>query len=226
MSLELELWAMNSARISALEAGGGGGGSASDLCIRVPKFDWSYVYDHPDEFIEVELEEYTFGWTADFTVPDDEKPHYAVIGSNVGFGVQASLIVMESCGGQLLSGDEVRLSELTHDEPGVVGYIPVYSNSLISSHQTLVYDPEREDMDVKTYSIAYDDDAYIRPKLLKNGVTYRILYDRGFVPVIDDPELESAFEEMRDFIASSTVLMVAPGTYEEIPVVVRNGGNT
>lgn len=28
MSLELELWAMNSARISELEAGGGGGGSS------------------------------------------------------------------------------------------------------------------------------------------------------------------------------------------------------
>lgn len=228
MSLELELWAMNSARISALEAGGGGGGSTSDLCIRVPKFDWSYAYDHIDEMIAVEMEEENdYGWYVDFTVQDDGKPHYAALTTNVGMiGVQASMIIMESCGGQLLDGDVLSLNEMADDEQGGTVYLPVYSNSLVSCHQTILYDPEREDTETKTYSIAYNGDSYINPVLLKNGASYRLWYEKIITPDTGDEEHDASLEEMRELIATASMVMILPGTYEEIPVVVRNGGNT
>lgn len=224
MSLELELWAMNSARISALEAGGGG--SSSDLCIRVPKFDWNYLYDHEDEVIAINMDyENDYAWTADFTVPDDGKVHYALLMNNAGFGIPGAVIVIESCGGQILNGDDVGITETIHHE-GYADHIPVYSCSIHSNHQTILYDPDREDNTAKSYSIAYNDTTYNNPILLKNGSNYQLRYGKNIEVDIEDPEKEEALYEIRKIIGESTSLMIVPGTYEEIPVVVRNGGNT
>lgn len=227
MSLELELWAMNSARISALEAGGGGGGSTSDLCVKVPKFEWNYVYEHVDEVIEIRMEDETgTGWRTEFTVPDDGKIHYALLGSDIGFGIPAAAILIESCGGQILDGDSVTISEIIDDGDGSADIINVFANTIWSNHQTILYDPEREDGGLKTYSIAYNDTAYNNPILLKNGSTYQLVYEKIFDIDVDDPEAEAGLDELREFLASSPYIMIVPGTYEEIPVVVRNGGNT
>lgn len=228
MSLEMELWAMNSARISALEAGGGGGGSTSDLCVKIPKFDWPYAYEHSDEMVQYEFEEEDpFGnFYIEFTVPDDGKPYYAVLGNNVGWGVRGIVTVIESSGGELLDGDFVHLSEIVYDEEGNADLMDAFTNSIWSNHQTILYDPELEGEATKSYSIAYDDRTFNYPIRLKNGVTYQASYEFGFSPDIDDTESKEALENMREFIAESTFVVVVPGTYEEVPVAVRNGGNT
>lgn len=226
MSLELELWAMNSARISALEAGGGGGGgSTSDLCIRVPKFDWIYLYEHADEVEQYFIEDDTYdgGWYTEFTVPDDGKPHYACFGNLFNGGITTAIII-ESCGGDELDGDSIFLSEVGYDGEYYDEAPVIFDTTLQTIHQTLLLDPEREDMETKTYSIAYDSRATYNPILLKNGATYQLEYDIGFD--FEDPEMASMFDELREDIAKGTHVMVMPGTYEEIPVAVRNGGNT
>lgn len=226
MSLELELWAMNSARISALEAGGGGGGSTSDLCIKVPKFDWFYLYEHADEveqyFIEDDTED---GWYTEFTVPDDGKPYYAIFGNSFSYAGRGQAIVtfMESCGGVVLDDDEVYLSEIGYDGEYFDEWAIIYEASMASNNQTLFWDPERENIETKTYSIAYDDKATLNPIPLKNGAIYQLEYHIGFD--MEDPEMASEFDALREDVAKGTYVFVVPGTYEEIPVVVRNGGN-
>ena len=227
MSLELELWAMNSARISALEAGGGGGGSTSDLCIRVPKFDWFYLYEHVDEVERYYIDDWTDdGWYTEFTVPDDGKPYFAFFGNDFSYANRGLAIAtfIESCGGDVLDGDYVFLTEVGYDGEYFDESAIIYNASIASNHQTLFWDPEREDIETKTYSIAYDDKATYNPIPLKNGAIYQFEYHMDFD--MEDPEMASEFDALREDVANSTYVYVVPGTYEEIPVVVRNGGNT
>lgn len=225
MSLELELWAMNSARISALEAGGGGGGSTSDLCIKVPKFDWFYLYEHADEVEQYFIEDDTEGgWFTEFTVPDDGKPYYAIFGNTFTHGSLSIATFMESCGGDLLDSDLFSLTEVGYDGEYFDEQADIYVSTLQSNFQTLFWDPERENMETKTYSIAYDSGATNNPILLKNGAIYQITYYTDFD--MEDPEMASEFDALREDVAKGTFVFVVPGTYEEIPVVVRNGGNT
>lgn len=222
MSLELELWAMNSARISELEAGGGG--STADLCIRVPKFCMDNVADESTMVIEMD-EETSLGWRASFTVPDDGRPYYAVTFANIGFRIGAGAIIIESAGGELLACDELMLVDTTAEEMSKV----VYDLSTQSGFQNEFYSPLRteEQKTVKCYSLAFDNSSLLNNHiLLKNGVEYVFEYVKYIdASTIEDDEEREAFEELQDYIAMSNMLYIIPGTYEEIPVVVRNGGN-
>lgn len=225
MSLELELWAMNSARISALEEGGGGGGSTSNLCIRVPKFCMDNVADEDTMVIEMD-EETLLGWQASFTVPDDGRPYYAVTFANIGLGIGAGAIIIESAGGEMLSCDELMIVDTSAEEMSKV----IYHLSKQSGFQNEFYSPLRteEQKSAICYSLAFDNSSMLNNHiLLKNGVEYVFKYDKYVdSSVIEDTEEREAFEELQDYLAMSNMLYIIPGTYEEIPVVVRNGGNT
>lgn len=198
---------------------GGGGGGSSDLCVKIPKFDLNYAFEHPDDIIYVGMEDETEdGWQTYFTVPDDGNPYYAVIMSEAYDG-QAMTTLIESSGKArlYLSSDTVMLKNVDETYLGSDGYF----SSLYSNHQFLAYDPEREDKESKSYSVAYDGGLY-KPILLKNGATYLFSYSKCDIDV-DDPEAKEALEDLQDYLAYSLMLNLLPGTYEEIPVTRISG---